>query len=40
MFLLCLLKNYFRQMSETNYFIKSKGQKILSTENIIKRHGG
>ncbi|CAF3164827.1 unnamed protein product [Rotaria sp. Silwood2] len=27
-------------MSKINYFIKKKGKKIVSTEKIIKRHGG
>jgi hypothetical protein len=31
---------YFSQMSKINYFIKINGKKIISTENIIKRHGG
>ncbi|CAF3971108.1 unnamed protein product [Rotaria sp. Silwood2] len=31
---------HFSQMSKINYFIKKKGKKIVSTEKIIKRHGG
>ncbi|CAF4197699.1 unnamed protein product [Rotaria sp. Silwood2] len=31
---------YFSQMSKINYFIKKNGKKIITTENIIKRHGG
>ena len=31
---------YFSQMSKIKYFIKIDGKKILSNENIIKRHGG
>ncbi|CAF3727711.1 unnamed protein product [Rotaria sp. Silwood1] len=31
---------YFSQMSKINYFIKKKGKTIVSTEKIIKRHGG
>ncbi|CAF4624946.1 unnamed protein product, partial [Rotaria sp. Silwood2] len=32
--------NYFNVMSKTNYFTKINGKKVISGENIIKRHGG
>ncbi|CAF4903678.1 unnamed protein product, partial [Rotaria sp. Silwood1] len=31
---------HFSQMSKINYFIKKGGKKIITTEKIIKRHGG
>ena len=34
------LSLFFSQMSKINYFTKINGKKIISTENIIKRHGG
>ena len=27
-------------MSKTNYFLKANGKKVISSEKIIKRHGG
>ncbi|CAF3716099.1 unnamed protein product [Rotaria sp. Silwood1] len=32
--------NYFDVMSKTNYFTKTNDKKVISGENIIKRHGG
>ncbi|CAF4174719.1 unnamed protein product [Rotaria sp. Silwood2] len=31
--------NYFNVMSKTNYFTKINGKKVISGENIIRRHG-
>ncbi|CAF1453615.1 unnamed protein product, partial [Adineta ricciae] len=33
-------REYFHRMSKTNYLTKVDGEKITSTQNIIKRHGG